>query len=69
MNEHESLRKALSWLLEQPRLDQEAIAEASRHFDLSPVDEEFLHRYFSEEQRRRANIESKNTQDDDLDSS
>ncbi len=69
MNEHESLRKALSWLLEQPRLDQEAIAEASRHFDLSPVDEEFLHRYFIEEQRRRANMQSKNNQDDDLDSS
>lgn len=69
MNEHESLRKALSWLLEQPQLDQETIAEASRHFDLSPVDEQFLHRYFTEEQRRRANMKSKNIQNDDLGSS
>ncbi|MFP2768240.1 hypothetical protein [Oceanisphaera sp. KMM 10153] len=69
MNERESLRKALSWLLAQPRLDQETIAEASRHFDLSPVDEEFLHRYFIEERRRRANVQSKNTRSDDLGSS
>jgi hypothetical protein len=69
MSEHESLRKALSWLLEQPQLDQETIAEASRHFDLSPVDEEFLHRYFIEEQRRRADLQSKNTRNGDLDSS
>ncbi|MBR9856554.1 MAG: hypothetical protein GYB38_02480 [Gammaproteobacteria bacterium] len=69
MNEHESLRKALSWLLEQPQLDQEAIAEASRHFDLSPVDEQFLHRYFAEEQRRQAKMQSKNTRNDDLGSS
>lgn len=46
MNEHESLRKALAWLLQQPQLTPRLIAEASRHFDLSPLDEEFLHRYF-----------------------
>ncbi|MDX1269355.1 MAG: hypothetical protein R3311_18435 [Oceanisphaera sp.] len=69
MNEHESLRKALSWLLEQPQRNQETIAEASRHFDLSPVDEQFLHRYFTEEQQRQANTQSKNTHNDDLGSS
>ncbi|WP_298721899.1 hypothetical protein [uncultured Oceanisphaera sp.] len=69
MNEHESLRKALSWLMEQSQRDQETIAEASRHFDLSPVDEEFLHHYFAEQQRRQADLSPKNTQNDDLDSS
>ncbi|PSJ48119.1 hypothetical protein C7H85_04870 [Zobellella endophytica] len=46
MNEHEALRKALSWLLQQPGIDRDRIGEASRHFDLSPLDEEFLVQYF-----------------------
>lgn len=46
MNEHEALRKALYWLLQQPGIDGNRIAEASRHFDLSPLDEEFLVQYF-----------------------
>jgi hypothetical protein len=69
MSEHESLRKALSWLLEHEQLDQQLIAEASRQFDLSPVDEEFLCRYFIDEHRQKADMTSKNTRNDDLDSS
>ncbi|MCT7656668.1 hypothetical protein MBH78_22705 [Oceanimonas sp. NS1] len=46
MREHESLRKALRWLTEQACIDRNAIAEASNHFDLSPLDEQFLRDYF-----------------------
>ena len=63
MNEHESLRKALHWLTEQPQIDGDAIAEASRHFDLSPLDEQFLRDYFL----RRTQVKpSKSAQSDDL---
>lgn len=48
MSEHESLRKALSWLLEHKKIDGPLIAEASQHFDLSPLDEAFLRQYFVE---------------------
>lgn len=68
MNEHESLRKALAWLLEHPELDQHLIAEASRHFDLSPLDEEFLTQYFLSGSHGMARRSSKNSQDDDLES-
>jgi hypothetical protein len=44
--EHEGLRRAIEWLLEQPLRDARAIDEASRRFDLSPVDEEFLLQHF-----------------------
>lgn len=40
--EHEGLRHAVAWLLEQGRWTPELVDEASRRFDLSPVDEEFL---------------------------
>ena len=40
--EHEGLRRAVAWLLEQGRWTPELVDEASRRFDLSPVDEEFL---------------------------
>ncbi|WP_107851706.1 hypothetical protein [Oceanimonas marisflavi] len=63
MSEHESLRKALRWLTEQPRIDQDTIAEASNHFDLSPLDEQFLRDYFLKHPREEV---SKNTQSDDL---
>ncbi|OIN13110.1 hypothetical protein [Oceanisphaera psychrotolerans] len=69
MSEHESLRKALSWLLEHEQLNPQLIAEASRQFDLSPVDEEFLRRYFIDEHRQKSDMKSKNTRNDDLDSS
>lgn len=44
--EHEGLRRAVSWLLEQSRRDASTIEEASRRFDLSPLDEEFLLQHF-----------------------
>ena len=65
MSEHESLRKALAWLLQQPKLDQRAIAEASRHFDLSPLDEEFLSQYFLGGEEGRTSL-SKNDRGGDL---
>ncbi|WMC11977.1 hypothetical protein PU634_06325 [Oceanimonas pelagia] len=63
MSEHEALRKALHWLTEQPRIDAAAIAEASRHFDLSPLDEQFLRDYFLRQLRQAP---SKKPQSDDL---
>lgn len=39
---HESLRRAVAWLAEQGHWTPELIDEASRRFDLSPTDEEFL---------------------------
>ncbi|AEY01988.1 hypothetical protein GU3_11165 [Oceanimonas sp. GK1] len=63
MREHESLRKALAWLTEQPHINREAIADASRHFDLSPLDEQFLRDYFLKPPRDEP---SKNAQSDDL---
>ncbi len=44
--EHEGLRRAVEWLIEQPARDAPTIEEAARRFDLSPVDEEFLLRHF-----------------------
>jgi hypothetical protein len=40
--DHESLRRAVAWLADQGRWTSELIDEASRRFDLSPTDEEFL---------------------------
>jgi hypothetical protein len=44
--EHEGLRRALAWLLAQPRRDAFTLEEAARRFDLPPVDEEFLLDHF-----------------------
>ena len=44
--EHEGLRRAVEWLVEQPTRDSQTIEEASRRFDLSPLDEDFLLRHF-----------------------
>jgi len=44
--EHEGLRRAVAWLLEQPHRDAGTIEEASRRFDLSPLDENFLLNHF-----------------------
>jgi hypothetical protein len=44
--EHEGLRRALQWLTTQTSWDARIIEEASRRFDLSPIDEEFLLRHF-----------------------
>ncbi|WP_346352013.1 hypothetical protein N2M06_06820 [Oceanimonas sp. AH20CE76] len=65
MSEHESLRKALHWLIGQPAISKESIAAASRHFDLSPLDEQFLRDYFLNQ--RAVNV-SKSMQSDDLES-
>jgi hypothetical protein len=40
--EHDSLRRAVAWLAERGAWTPELIDEASRRFDLSPTDEEFL---------------------------
>jgi len=53
--EHEGLRRAVEWLIEQPVRDGRTIEEAARRFDLSPVDEEFLLGHFrSAEAGRKA---------------
>jgi hypothetical protein len=44
--EHEDLRRAVQWLATQTSWDAKTIEEASRRFDLSPIDEEFLLRNF-----------------------
>ncbi|HSD43146.1 MAG TPA: hypothetical protein VLD36_14920 [Burkholderiales bacterium] len=46
--EGEGLRRAVAWLAEQPRRDLATIEEASRRFNLSPLDEEFLLNHFRE---------------------
>jgi hypothetical protein len=46
--EREGLRRAVAWLMEQPSRDAATIEEASRRFDLSPVDEDFLLSCFSD---------------------
>lgn len=46
MPEGEGLRRAVRWLSEQPVRDARIIEEASRRFDLSPLDEDFLLRHF-----------------------
>jgi hypothetical protein len=42
----EDLRRAIAWLIEQPQRDVRTIAEASRRFNLSPLDEAFLLEHF-----------------------
>jgi hypothetical protein len=45
--EHEGPRRAALWLATQTSWDAKIIAEeASRQFDLSPIDEEFLLQHF-----------------------
>jgi hypothetical protein len=44
--ERENLRQAVRWISEQHKRDVQTIEEASRRFDLSPLDEEFLLRHF-----------------------
>jgi len=46
--EHEGLRRAVQWLAAQTPRDAGLIEEASRRFDLSPIDEEFLLQHFHE---------------------
>ena len=40
--EGEDLRRAVRWLSEQEGYTVEAVEEASRRFNLSPADEQFL---------------------------
>jgi hypothetical protein len=49
--EREGLRRAVAWLMEQPRRDAATIEEASLRFDLSPLDEDFLLSCFSDGKR------------------
>ena len=42
----ERLRRAVAWLSDVRRHDAAAVEEAARRFDLSPLQEEFLLRYF-----------------------
>lgn len=44
----EDLRRAVRWLGEHQQHDLRAIEEASQRFCLSPLDEEFLIRYYRE---------------------
>jgi hypothetical protein len=50
--EGEGLRRAVAWLAEQPRRDAATIEEASRRFNLSPLEEDFLLREFRAPGRR-----------------
>ncbi|MDY6941797.1 MAG: hypothetical protein SVU69_02135 [Pseudomonadota bacterium] len=42
----ERLRRAVKWLSEQERKDLKTVEEACRRFDLSPLEEDFLLKYF-----------------------
>lgn len=42
----EALRRAVRWLSDERRHDAAAIEEASRRFDLTPSEEEFLLTHF-----------------------
>lgn len=52
MPEGEALRRALRWLSDERRHDAQAIEEAARRFDLTPLDEEFLLRHACSERRQ-----------------
>lgn len=47
--EGEALRRAVRWLAEHEEKTLAVIEEASRRYDLSPSDEDFLIRHFLEE--------------------
>ena len=51
LREHEGLRRAVQSLAAQRSRDARAIEEASRRFDLSPTDEEFLLQHFRDDVR------------------
>jgi hypothetical protein len=53
--EGEGLRRAVAWLAEQPIRDLQTIEEASRRFNLSPLDEDFLLQHFRGPARGEAN--------------
>jgi hypothetical protein len=48
LSEGEGLRHAVAWLAEQEHRNAAAIEEASRRFNLSPLDEQFLLEHFRE---------------------
>ena len=50
----EALRRAIRWLSDERRHDAQAIDEAARRFDLTPVEEEFLLDWARDEVRRAA---------------
>jgi hypothetical protein len=54
MPQGEDLRKAVKWISEEREADPEAtlsklVGQAGTKFDLSPIDCEFLSRFFKEE--------------------
>jgi hypothetical protein len=46
VNERERLRQAVQWLSDTGNHSARGVEEAAQRFDLSPLDEEFLLRYF-----------------------
>lgn len=52
MSEHgvvphgEGLRNAVRWMAQQPRHDRSVLNEAGQRFDLNPLEQDFLARYF-----------------------
>ncbi|MBO1519080.1 hypothetical protein [Oceanisphaera pacifica] len=61
MSEHESLRKAIAWIVEHTTIDEHLVNEASRRFDLSPLDDAFLQQYFVELQQPKSQTSPDNT--------
>ena len=49
----EGLRRAVRWLSDERRHDAAAVEEAARRFDLSPLEEDFLLRYFTDRPESR----------------
>ena len=50
----ESLRRAIQWISDHEKYDQQAIEQASVQFDLTPQEEAFLQRHFKVEPARKS---------------
>lgn len=48
--EKENLRRAVRWISEQGTFTLKVVEEASVRFDLSPLDEAFLLRHFTQQE-------------------
>lgn len=49
----EGLRQALRWLSEQGEITSKTVEQASRQYNLSPLEEDFLIRKFLQEKNNR----------------
>jgi len=48
----ENFRRAIAWLLKQPKRDAKTVEEACQRFDISPLDEEFLLQHLKQPEKK-----------------